>query len=86
MEFLFEILFGLFFEVPVEAAMESKRLKTWVKTLIFCIIGGGISVLLAVIAFTPPVIFEAAGVCAIWTVFVIIGAVIGHRKKWKNQE
>lgn len=83
MEFLFEFLFGLFFEVPVDLAMGSKRLKNWVKTMLFCLIGLSVSVLLAVIAFTLPMIIEAAGICVIWTIFVIVGAIIGHRSKWK---
>lgn len=84
MEFLFEFLFDLFFEIPMDIAMGSKRLKNWVKTLLFCLVGGAVSVLLAVIAFTPPIIVEAAGICVLWTVFVIVGAVIGHRSKWKH--
>lgn len=81
MEFLIE----LFFEAPFEMAMESKRLKTWVKTLLFCIACGVISVLLAILAFMPPCIWEVAGIWAIWTLFSIIGAIIGHKRKWKNK-
>lgn len=86
MDVLMEILIGLFFEAPFEMAMESKRLKTWVKTLLFCIVCGVVSVLLAIIAFVPPYIWEVAGIWAIWTLFSIIGAFIGHKRKWKNHK
>ena len=81
MEFLLE----LFFEAPFELAMESKRLKTWVKTLLFSLLCGAISVFLAVVAFAPPFELEVAVIWGIWTVFSVIGAIIGHRRKWKNQ-
>ena len=51
MEFLFELLFGIFFEMPLEMAMESKRLKPWVKTAIIFVVFNLLTVLMVVIAF-----------------------------------
>ena len=84
MEFVMEFLLGLFFEIPFDMAMESKRLKTWVKTLLFSLVCGVISVVLAIIAFEPPFILEVAVIWGIWTIFSVVGAIIGHRRKWKS--
>lgn len=85
MDIFMELLLSLFFEAPFEMAMESRRLKTWVKTLLFCLLCGAISVLIGVVAFYPPVEPEVAVIWGIWTVFSVIAAVIGHRCKWKNK-
>lgn len=85
MDILMEFLLALFFEAPFEMAMESRRLKTWVKTLLFCILCGAISVFIGVIAFYPPFQLEVAVIWGIWTLFSVIAAIIGHRRKWKNK-
>ena len=45
MDFLLELLTELFIEVPFEAAMESKRVKPWVKCLLIGIVGGAVAAL-----------------------------------------
>lgn len=45
MDFLLELLTELFIEVPFEAAMESKRVKPWVKRLLIGIVGGAVAAL-----------------------------------------
>lgn len=44
-----EAVLELLFEVPFEAAMESRKLKTGVKTTLFCVLGGLIEVLFALL-------------------------------------
>ena len=91
MDFLMELLFGLLFEVPAEAVMGSKRVKTSVKTALFLLFGLSLSVLFGVLAFsvndkgdnlTGAIVIGLVYIC--WTAFVIWGAVSGHKRKWKN--
>ena len=47
MDFLLELV-GELLDVPFEAAMESRRIKTWVKTLLFSLLGGAMAALFTV--------------------------------------
>ena len=90
MDFLVEIIMELLFEVPLEAAMESKKLKKSVKTTIFCIIGGGITVLFGAITALMWIDNDATG--AFFMILItlgmlamtIFGAIRGHKRNWKN--
>ena len=90
MDFLVELILEILFEAPIDAAMESKRLKTGVKTAIFCVLGGALFVFFAFLSFSAWIRRDVtAGVfmTAITVVFlfcVIVGAIRGHKRKWKN--
>lgn len=90
MGFLMELILELLFEVPIEAAMESKRLKTGVKSVLFCVIGGLITsffAYLTVITWIEQDNTSAVFMTAITVVFlagVVFGAIRGHKKKWKT--
>lgn len=84
-EFLLELL-----EIPFEIAMQSNKLKTWVKTLIFCIPSGCITLFfgyLSVISWLDNATTSAL-FCTLLTigfvVFTVFGAIRGHKRKWKN--
>ena len=93
MDFLLELLFGIFFEVPMEMAMESKRLKSWVKTLLFFIAGNLITALLVFIFLgiykDGPIdgtgIFVAV-FCAAWFLFITGLSIHGHLKGWQSEQ
>lgn len=90
MDFLVEIIMELLFEVPLEAAMDSKKLKKSVKTVIFCAICGSITALFGVLTAlmwmdsdstgTFFMVLLTLGMLAV-TVF---GAIRGHKRNWKN--
>lgn len=90
MDFLVEIIMELLFEVPLEAAMESKKLKKCVKTAIFCIICGGITALFAVITALMWLDNDDTGAffMTLMTMgmlaMTIFGAVRGHNRNWKT--
>ena len=50
MDFIFDFVIPFFFEASVDAAMDSKRLKPWVKTAVFFLAGNLLTLLLAVIS------------------------------------
>lgn len=91
MDFLIEFLGEFLFEVPFEVTMESRKVKTWVKTVLFCLLGG---VLTALFAFMTVSIWmndrNITGVIVLavitlgWVIFVILGAIRGHKRKWKQ--
>ena len=92
MDFLIEIILELLFEVPIEAAMESRRLKTGVKTALFCVLGGVITLFFAALTvqkwianddFTGA--FFMTLITALMLFGVIFGAIHGHKRKWKTQ-
>lgn len=91
MDFIFELIFGIFFEAPAEALMESKRVKPWVKTLFVLVLGLFISAMLAygvyIAMYVQPSI-AAAIVMSIftiaWTISTMWMAITGHKRKWKN--
>lgn len=91
MDVLLEILFGLFVELPMEATMESKRVKTWVKTLLFSLLGYPLTLLFVLAARTTWVEQGSMFGCAFmvilalaWFAFITWAAVYGHKNKWKN--
>ena len=73
--------------------MESRKVKTWVKTTIFLIIGVAIFALLALSGLVPwrdrqelsSTIFLEI-IAFGWLVFVILGSVYGHKRKWKSND
>lgn len=91
MDFLVELVISLLFEVPVEAAMESKRLKTGVKTAIFAVLGGLLTVFFWYLSICCWLRSDATAtffmtiISAIFTVGVIFGAIHGHKRNWKQK-
>ena len=80
----------LLFEVPLNFAMGSKRLKTKVKTTIYCVLSGlfcGAAVALSVLAwlYWP---WYGAAIVTLLTLLLIFYCVIrgkrGHKQNWKN--
>lgn len=91
MDELVEIILELLFEVPLDAAMKSKKLKTGVKTAIFSVFGGGITLFFAVLTvlkwmeqddFTGAFLMTLA--TSVLFFGVIFGAIRGHERKWKR--
>ena len=91
MDFLLELV-GELLDVPFEAAMESRRIKTWVKTLLFSLLGGTMAALFTVMtvsvwrdqqnmAGTTVLALITLG----WTAFVVFSAIRGHKRKWKRK-
>lgn len=92
MDFLLELVGELLFEAPFEAAMGSRRVKTWVKTLLFSLLGGAMAALFTAITVSvwrdQRNIASTAVLAAItlgWTAFVVFGAVSGHRRRWERK-
>ncbi len=89
MDFLLEFLGELLFETPVYLAMESKRVKCWLKTLLFCLIGGAVDALFIVVCIGCWQDWEITVRCVMsaltlgWTLVIIFGVLRGHRRKWK---
>ena len=93
MDFFIELLFGLFVEVPLDAAMESKRLKTWVKTVLMSLL---CSLPLLLIGFACVVNWKADGwyagtlcLCAILMAGVAFSIWMirdGHKRKWVQKK
>lgn len=91
MDFLVELILALLFEVPIEIAMESKRLKTGVKTAIFSVLGGGITLLFVAITVQKWISgddltgsFFMKLISLVMLAGVIFGAIHGHKRKWKT--
>ena len=90
MDDLVEAVLELLFEVPFEAAMESRKLKTGVKTTLFCVLGGLIEVLFALLTVSSwqdndyTARFFMTTITVAWFLLVIFGAIRGHSRKWKN--
>ena len=89
MDFLIELLFGFFFEIPMEMAMESKRLRPWVKTALVFILGNLLTVLLLLIAaelFDDPARAADAKMAQYfamgWFAVMVGLCVLGHRGRW----
>ena len=88
MDFLLELLFGIFFEVPMEMAMESKRLKPWVKTLIMFIAVNLLTLLMALIAVSVGHDGDwqiPACLGSLFFVGSLIVCVTGHRRGWQRE-
>lgn len=91
MDFLIEILMGLFFELPLEGTMESKTLKTWVKTAIWSVLMGIIVVLILISALDvwvdqndPPRSICLICLALFVLVLTVVCAIWGHKHKWKQ--
>lgn len=92
MDFLLELLFGLLFELPMEAALESKRLKNWVKTASISV---SCAAVLLLIAWAVQVSWlregwsgMTVGLCALLSVgtgFCVWMIRDGHRRKWVQE-
>lgn len=89
MDVLFEFLLGIFFEVPLEMAMEGRRLKPWAKTVLMFICFNLLTVILLVIygiMDKDPLRTsdaQAALYFAIaWFVLMAVLCIIGHRSGW----
>ena len=89
MEFLSELLFGLLFEVPVELMGESRRLRTWVRTVVYFLVLNALTVVLLIIAADFSHDPQAAGDAASamyfaigWFAVSVLLCVIGHRSRW----
>ncbi len=82
-----EFLAGLLFEVPLDIAMESRQLKTWVKTLLFSLLGGGMALLFYWLTWQSRGDREAftvlCGISIGWTALIVFGARVGHKRNWK---
>ena len=88
MEFLPELAGALLFEAPFEAAMESRR----VKTLLFSLLGGAMAALFTVMTVSFRRDQQNTAGTAVpalitlgWSAFVVFGAIRGHKRKWKQK-
>lgn len=90
MDFLVELILELLFEVPIDLAMGSRRLKKSVKTVIFCVLGGGLTALFGAIAVLTRMDGDGKGAFFISLVTLVMlfgtvfGAIRGHKNNWKN--
>lgn len=92
MDFLFELLFGIFFEMPMEMAMESKRLKPWVKTALMFIVINLIAMLVILITVSMSRTEGPAGdvaigiaIAALFFGLSVYVCVTGHRRGWQKE-
>lgn len=89
MDFLLEFLFGLFVELPLEATMESKRIKTWIKTLVMFVFMNLLTVLFAVIAWNCSQDGETdlvtTSIAAGWFLISVVACVYGHLHNWNTK-
>lgn len=85
-----EVVLELLFEIPFETTMESRKLKTSVKTVLFCILGGLIEALFVFITVSSwqdnddISRFFMTAITVVWILLVVFGAIRGHKRKWKN--
>ena len=91
MDELVEIILELLFELPLDAALENKKLKTGVKTAIFSVLGGGITLLFVAITVQKWISGDDLTGSSFMTLIslvmlagVIFGAIHGHKRKWKT--
>ena len=89
MDLLIELLFGLFFEVPLDLMAESKRLRPWVKTVAIFLAGNLLTALLVFIAVDLSGSSETAAdanaalMFAVgWVAVLIVLCFFGHRSRW----
>ena len=92
MDLLFELLLGLFFEMPLEMAMESKRLKPWVKTALMFVVINLITILVIIITVSMSHREGPAGdvaigiaIAALFFGLSIYVCVTGHRRGWRRE-
>lgn len=86
MDFLIELLVGLFFELP----MESENVRTRTKTILFLILCGLLDGLTAFLFYQvcfvqhDPVSSVICGAALLFLLCVtIFGAINGHKRNWK---
>ena len=90
MDDIIEIVLERFFDVVGEVTFESKRLKTWVKTVLFSILGGAIVAVFGLITFScaqdgePWQIVTLSALTVLMLAFVIWGAIRGHKRNWHH--
>ena len=90
MDFLVELILEILFEAPLELAMGSRRLKKSVKTVLFCILGGGLTVLFGFIALCTWQDGDSTGaffvslITLVMLIGTIVGAIRGHKNNWKS--
>ena len=89
MDFFFDFVIPFFFEASVDMAMDSKRLKPWVKTAVFFLAGNLLTLLLAVISadFGDDPMRMADGqiakyVAIGWFCIMAVLCFMGHRSGW----
>ena len=92
MDDLLELLFSFFVEMPLELAMESKRLKSWVKTALMFLAVNILTVMMVFIALDTYhesdggldwcVAAIAAGILFVTSVIV---CAVGHRRGWHRE-
>lgn len=92
MDVLFELLFGIFFEMPLEMAMESRRLKPWVKTVLLFVVFNLITILMIFIALDlyhdPEAVGgwqSAVGFAVLFFAASLFICVTGHRRGWQKE-
>ena len=92
MEFLFELLVGIFFEMPLEMAMESRTLKPWVKTAIIFIAINLLTVLMAVISVATYGRDDSvsgwgvpAALGVVFFVASVIVCAVNHKRGWQKE-
>lgn len=91
MDDLVEIALEFLFEFPFDAAMESKRLKTGIKTAIFCATGGSVTLFIILLTVQKWIsqddtkgAFFMTLISLVLLIGVIAGAIHGHKRKWKK--
>jgi len=90
MDDLVEAILEALFEIPLDAAMESKRLKTGVKTAVFCFFGGAVTAFfgcLTVLSWMDGDVSAAWGlgcVTLLLLALVVFGGIYGHKRQWKK--
>lgn len=91
MDFVLELFFGIFLEAPLEAAMESRKLKPRVKTVLFLIVGNLVTALLVFAAVTTwreqgsrfgTIVLSLLSLGCV--IFLVWAAIHGHRRGWKK--
>ena len=92
MDFLLELLFGFFFEMPMEMAMESRRLKPWVKTFLMFVVCNLLTLLMVFIAVSMASKDAPVGDVAIPVVIGVLMfclsiyvCVTGHKRGWQKE-
>ena len=91
MDFVLELFFGIFLEAPLEAAMESRKLKPRVKTVLFLIVGNLVTALLVFAAVTTwreqgsrfgTIVLSLLSLGCV--IFLVWADIHGHRRGWKK--
>ena len=89
MEFLFELIFEIILEGIFGLTVKNPKVKTWVKTLVFLLLGEAVAGLFLWISYVAPEA-EPGGdiVCRVIAIAVgvgfLIAAIYGHKRGWKQ--